>query len=121
MGSSTLAVKQLYREAGMAISEDYKDLPDHVGLELACMEFLCKVEGQAWEREDLTEVRRVRHLEGRLLHDHLLQWVPALCQRIRENAPGPFYRGIASLTVAYLTQEAKALADQAEASAPLAR
>jgi TorA maturation chaperone TorD len=120
MGPSTLAVKQLYREAGMAISEDYKDLPDHVGLELACMEFLCQVEGQAWEREDLTEVRRVRHLEGRLLHDHLLQWVPALCQRIRENAPGPFYRGIASLTMAYLSQESKTVDDRIEAWAPLA-
>jgi len=119
MGPSTLAVKQLYREAGMAISEDYKDLPDHVGLELACMEFLCQVEGQAWEREDLTEVHRVRHLERRLLHDHLLQWVPALCQRIRENAPGPFYRGIASLTVAYLSQESKTVDDRTEAWAPL--
>lgn len=120
MGPSTLAVKQLYREAGMTISEDYQDLPDHVGLELACMEFLCQAERQAWEREDPTEVRRVRHLEGRLLHDHLLQWVPALCQRIRENASGPFYRGIAGLTLAYLSQEAKTLADLEEAWAPLA-
>ncbi len=114
LGPSTLAVKQLYREAGMAISEAYMDLPDHVGLELACMEFLCTVEGQAWEREDLTEVRRVRQLEGRLLRDHLLQWVPALCQRIRENAPGPFYRGIASLTVAYLALESEAVDDPTE-------
>ncbi len=120
MGPSTLAVQQLYREAGMAIADDYTDLPDHVGLELACMEFLCQVEGQAWERQDLPEVRRVRHLEGRLLHNHLLQWVPALCQRVRENAPGPFYRGIASLTVAYLSQESKTVDDRTEAGAPLA-
>ena len=32
MGPSTLAVQQLYREAGMAIADDYTDLPDHVGL-----------------------------------------------------------------------------------------
>lgn len=113
MGPSTLAVKQLYREAGAAISEDFKDLPDHVGLELACMEFLCRAEAQAWDREDLAEVQRVRDFERRLLQEHLLQWVPALCGRIRERAAGPFYRGIARLTEAYLAQEADALASSA--------
>ena len=105
MGPSTLVVKQLYREAGAAISEEFKDLPDHVGLELACMEFLCAAEARAWDREDLEEVRRVRGLQRRLVHEHLLQWVPALCARIRERAAGPFYRGIASLTEAYLRSE----------------
>lgn len=114
MGPSTLAVKQLYREAGAAISEDFKDLPDHVGLELACMEFLCAAEARAWERGDLDEVHRIRGFQRRLLHEHLLQWVPALCGRIRETAPGPFYRGIASLTEAYLRREADALAPLVE-------
>jgi TorA maturation chaperone TorD len=37
LGPSALAVKELYREAGLQLSGDSKDLPDHVGLELACM------------------------------------------------------------------------------------
>ncbi len=110
MGPSTLAVKRLYREAGAAISEEFKDLPDHVGLELACMEFLCAAEARAWHRGDLGEVKRVRSLQQRLLRDHLLQWVPALCRQIRGKAAGPFYRGIASLTEAYLRHEAEELA-----------
>lgn len=109
MGPSTLAVKRLYHEAGAAISDDFKDLPDHVGLELACMEFLCQAEARAWDKEDLDEMCRVRGLQRRLLEEHLLQWIPALCQRIRERAAGPLYRGIASLTEAYLHQEAEAL------------
>jgi len=110
MGASTLAVKQLYREAGAAVSEDFKDLPDHVGLELACMEFLCRGEAQAWDQENLDEVRRLRDFQRRLLQEHLLQWVPTLCRRIRESATGPLYRGIASLTEAYLADEAETLA-----------
>ncbi len=109
MGPSTLAVKQLYREAGIVVSEDFKDLPDHVGLELACMEFLCGAEAQAWEQDGVDDVHRMRDFQKRLLHEHLLQWVPTLCGRIRENAPGPFYRGVASLTEAYLKQEADEL------------
>jgi TorA maturation chaperone TorD len=114
MGPSTLAVKQLYREAGAAISEDFKDLPDHVGLELACMEFLCKAEAQAWDRQDLAEVHRVRGFQTRLLLEHLVEWVPMLCERIREFAAGPLYRGIARLTEAYLVLESDALVPPAE-------
>lgn len=105
MGPSTLAVKQLYREAGAAVSEDFKDLPDHVGLELACMEFLCEREARAWEEQDLDNVQRIRDFQKRLLHEHLLLWVPALCGRIRENATGPLYRGIAGLTERYLRRD----------------
>ncbi len=114
MGPSTLAVKQLYREAGAAISEDFKDLPDHVGLELACMEFLCNAEAQAWDREEIGEIHRVRGFQKRLLQEHLMRWVPALCERVRERAAGPFYRGIASLMEAYLVQEAEALTSSGE-------
>ncbi len=110
VGPSTLAVKELYREGGAAVAEDFKDLPDHVGLELACMEFLSEAEAHAWEQQDLDNVQRVRDVQKRLLHDHLLLWVPALCGRIREKALGPFYRGIASLTEAYLQREADASA-----------
>ena len=113
-GPSTLAVKQLYREAGMAVSEDFKDLPDHVGLELACMAFLCEAEARAWEQQSLDDAQRMRDLEKRLLHEHLLLWVPALCGRIRERALGPFYRAIAGLTEAYLAREADALVSLAE-------
>lgn len=110
MGPSTLAVQQLYREAGTVISENFKDLPDHVGLELACMEALCHAEAGAWECCDAETVRRARGLQRRLLEEHLLQWVPSLCARVRENAPGPFYRGIAALTEVFLQQEVEELA-----------
>lgn len=112
MGPSTLAIKQFYREAGAAVSEDFKDLPDHVGLELACMTFLCEEEARALEGQGAGDARRVQDLQKRLLHEHLLQWVPALCGQIRAKAPGPFYRGIAGLTEAYLRREAEALASQ---------
>lgn len=110
-GSSALAVKQLYRDAGADVSEDFKDFPDHIGLELACMEFLCGEEALAWEQQDLEKAKKMRGFQKRLLHEHLLQWVPALCARIRENAPGPFYRGVAGLTEASLMWEAGSITE----------
>lgn len=110
MGPSTLAVQALYREAGFDVVEDLLELPDHVGLELAGMEALCKTEARAWEDDDAATARRARALERRLVEDHLRQWLPALAARIRAAAPGPFYRGIATLTEAFLRGEAEELA-----------
>jgi TorA maturation chaperone TorD len=117
MGPSTLAIKQLYREAGVMISEDYKDLPDHIGLELACMEFLCQAEAEVQQKSDFNEIQRLRGLQKKLLHEHLLQWAPQLCFRIRQNAPGPLYRGIAGLTEASLNWDAEFLASKASVRA----
>lgn len=105
MGPSTVAINQFYREAGLGLAEDLLELPDHVGLELGCMHALCSDEACAWERGDQEAVRRAHELQRRLLAEHLLGWVPSLCGRIRESAAGPFYRGIAALTEAFLREE----------------
>ncbi len=105
MGPSTLAVKAIYRDAGVEVADDVRELPDHIGLELGCMEVLCEAEARAREEGDGSGVERATALQRRLLHEHLLQWVPALCERIRANARGPFYRGIVALTGAFLDQE----------------
>ncbi len=110
MGPSTVAITALYREAGAEVAPDLLELPDHVGLELGCMHFLCEAEARAWERGDGPAAARAQQLQGRLLTDHLLQWIPALCRQIRANAPGPFYRGIADLTEALVRQDAEAAA-----------
>ncbi len=107
MGPSTLAVKQLYRDAGIVVSEDFKDLPDHVGLELACMAFLCNAEAAARMANDLDSAERTRKMQQRL-KEHLNAWLPALCGQVRQNCSGPFYRGIANLTEAYLRQDSAA-------------
>jgi TorA maturation chaperone TorD len=78
MGPSTLAVKAIYRDAGVEMADT----------------------GGA--------VARAQALQRRLLQEHLRQWAPRLCERIRANAPGPFYRGIVALTEAFLDQEAGA-------------
>ncbi len=69
------------------------------------MASLCGDEASARERGDAEGVRRAQDLQRRLLEEHLLDWVPALCARIRENARGPFYRGVAALTGAVLRHE----------------
>ena len=109
MGPSTLAIKALYRDAGVEVAAELGELPDHIGLELGCMQALCDAEAQGRQDGDEETVTRATELQRRLLHGHLLQWAPSLCARVRANARGPFYQGIATLTEAFLEQEAEAL------------
>ena len=109
MGPSTLAIRALYREAGVEVAPDVLELPDHVGLELACMAVLCEAEAQADQADDREAIARAQRLQQRLLDDHLLRWVPSLCTRVRASARSPFYRGLASLTEAFLREEASGL------------
>ncbi|HID27108.1 MAG TPA: hypothetical protein EYP22_04675 [Methanosarcinales archaeon] len=66
-------VKKFYEANGFSISEDYKDLPDHVGLEL-------------------------ESAQKKFFEDHLIKWVPNLCEEIIKKSKSDFYKGIARIT-----------------------
>lgn len=108
MGPSTLLIKAIYRDAGVEVADDVRELPDHIGLELGCMQVLCDAEARAREEGDVSALARAQALQRRLLQEHLQQWAPRLFERILANAPGPFYRGMVALTEAFLDQEAGA-------------
>ncbi|MFQ6072669.1 MAG: molecular chaperone [Methanosarcinales archaeon] len=84
-------VKKFYEANGFSISEDYKDLPDHVGLELEFMGHLC-------ERGDL-------EAQKKFFEDHLIKWVPNLCEEIIKKSESDFYKGIARITKEFLEME----------------
>ncbi|MBI4300505.1 MAG: molecular chaperone TorD family protein [Chloroflexi bacterium] len=109
-GESTLAVLAKYREAGAEIDERFLDLPDHIGMELAFMQLLCELEAEARRRIDDEETARLTSLQVSFLKGHLAVWAPALCQRIREMAKTPLYKGVATLLEAYLDIEQKPVA-----------
>ncbi len=108
-GEGMTPLRQAAEEAGVEVAGDLLELPDHVGLELGCMGTLCDAEARALANGDGQAAQRARSLQRRLMDEHLLQWAPSLCARVRENAPGAFYRGIAVLTEAFLRHEREEL------------
>jgi TorA maturation chaperone TorD len=82
MGDSTLDVVRRYREAGFSIPPGWRDLPDHVALELSFMGALAENEVERWRGGSHKPARALAHLQRRFMEDHLLPWVPEFCDAV---------------------------------------
>lgn len=104
-GPSTVAVRRLYAEAGAEIAPEFRDLPDHVGMELEFMAFLCEREAEAWGGGLEEDAATWQDWQRRFLEEHLGVWIDALCEKMQRLARTGFFRAAASLTAAYVAQE----------------
>lgn len=105
MGRATIDARRQYAEAGLTLSPHYSDLPDHIGVELEFMCYLCVKEAEAWQAKDEEAATRRRRAQGAFLASHLVQWVPSFCRAVAEAAETNFYRGLAQLTQAFIEAE----------------
>ena len=93
-GALQATLHQEYAEAGLVVSPD--DLPDHVGVELEFMSFLCGLEGEAI-RLGRDEARvRITQRQHRFLTEHLCKWLPGLTQRV-QKADGQVFADICAV------------------------
>ena len=117
LGEHAVAVKRLYRAAGGEVEENCKELPTHVGVELAFMSFLCAREAAAQSGEGdacageadanaPAPCAYYRSLQLRFLREHLNVWFPQLSNAIQEKASSGLYRGLAELTEVVLERDA---------------
>ena len=128
LGVQAIAVKLMYRMAGAEIDRACKELPTHIGVELAFMNFLCDREAAAINAESATvppnaqssiesSISIYRELQRRFLQAHLNDWFPQLSQTIQEKARTPFYRALSQVTEEFIARdtnnrEAQILADK---------
>ncbi len=111
MGESTQDVIRLYRQAGLEVSPEFKEPPDHVRLELRFMSHVIKSIIDAlsepdaeWERADALVNTQLGFLQR-----HLVAWVKPFTHLITENSSTAFYSALAEFTerfVAYDYQHA---------------
>ncbi len=102
MGESTLETLRAYAEAGLHLDTDFKELPDHVAVELEFVYYLTAkgVEADAARRAE--EASRHFAARERFLDRHLRRWVPPFCASIAEGTENDFYRGLANCLIAFV-------------------
>jgi len=103
MGDSTLAVLRAYRDAGLRLDPELKELPDHIAVEL---EFLYYLTSRGVEVRqaggDPQEANRFFAARQAFLDTHLRRWVPAFSVSVKAGTESEFYRSLADCLAAFI-------------------
>jgi len=94
MGESTVDVLRFYREAGFCISEDFKDAPDHIVLQVNFLAEMCAAEHALLQENNSEQAEVVRDKTAHFLVKHLLQWLGPFYAAVQKNADYPYYPAI---------------------------
>jgi TorA maturation chaperone TorD len=105
MGPSAVDVRKWYRLAALEISEEYGDLPDHVGLELQYMAHLCGKEAEFSASGNQAKLIRAGEMQRDFAAAHLVPWLPPLRDRIHEKSRLAYFRAVADLAVEFTRRD----------------
>lgn len=99
-----------YRSSGFERAGDLNVPEDHVAIELEFMARLCRKELDAASVGDDAAADAAHEAQRAFARDHLLTWVPQLCDDLERRAKLGLYRGLAETTRQFLEFEREELA-----------
>lgn len=102
MGPSAGEVLQAYRRNGLAITTAFKDLPDHIAVELEFMARLCCEEARAGSAGRVDLALRLKQEQRSFLDAHLASWLPAMCEKVIRETTSTIYRGFAEIAAIFV-------------------
>jgi len=107
MKNSTADVLALYAEGGFEISDDFRDLPDHIAAELEFLYLQLFREAEAGVSGDAGAGASATMLRQRLLDEHLGAWVGRFAAAMEAGAETGFYRELAGITRRFVALESR--------------
>jgi TorA maturation chaperone TorD len=105
MGDSTIDARNWYREAGLDFSDNLKEAPDHITIELEFVYYLIYKELEAIANSDGEAALATLNKRKGFLVNHLGAWVSGFADKVEENAETDFYKDLARLTNAFVQKD----------------
>jgi len=102
---ATMTVLDFYEQGGFDVSDDFRELPDHVAVELEFLYQLVCAQNRASGTADGNAA--VDALQARFLVEHLAAWIGDFTDAVRSGATSSFYRELAEFTAAFIGLEAR--------------
>lgn len=102
---ATTAVLDFYEQGGFDISDDFRELPDHVAAELEFLYLLIFSQNQALFGGKAEELPAANALHRRFVAGHLATWIGAFADAVRAGAETAFYRELAGFTERFVRFE----------------
>jgi TorA maturation chaperone TorD len=88
-GQSTVDVQKWCRLAAIEVTEDFKNLPDHIALEFNHLAHLCFKERQFAGSGDEARLTRAWEMQRDFLASRLAEWIAPLRDKIHEKSATP--------------------------------
>ncbi len=105
MQDSSMAVLELYGQGGFEIDEAFRELPDHVAVELEFLYLLIFNLNQARRAADADAASATAALQQRFLAQHLGAWIGPFCAAVQAGAETAFYRELGAFTERFVRME----------------
>lgn len=102
MGDSTLAVRDMYASEGLALSDRFGDMADHIAAELEFVHFLIASCCGALSTGHHGEALRLAGVQRHFLGTFVAPWIGQLCDRIRAATQISVYQGLADCVSMYV-------------------
>lgn len=102
MGDSTMEVIKAYREHGLSIDDEFKEVPDHISVELEFMYYLIHREVEALNKGDKKKALKWIEPQGAFFNTFLRPWVPPFCEKIKEGTDNEFYKSLADCVSTFI-------------------
>ncbi|MFQ5845878.1 MAG: molecular chaperone TorD family protein, partial [Planctomycetota bacterium] len=99
------ALLAAYAAAGFAPDPSFRDRPDHVSVELAFLEGLCRRAERARARRDRETARAAADRSRDFLARHVRRWVPAFFDSLLRTEGFRVHQGLAARATPFLRRE----------------
>jgi len=105
MGQSAVDVQKWYRLAAVEISPEYRDLPDHITLQLGYLAHLCAKEQEFASSGDEARLTRTWEMQRDFLAAHVAPWITALRDKIHEKSEHAYFRVCSDMAVDFTQRD----------------
>ena len=105
MQDSAMALLKLYEQGGFEVDPEFRDLPDHVAVELEFLYLLTFQQNRALAAGDEQARQAVAVLRSAFLVGHLGRWLGPFILAVHEHAQSEFYRELAEFTELFVRME----------------
>ena len=105
MQDSAMELLRLYEQGGFEMDEEFRDLPDHVAVELEFLYLLSFQQNQALAAGDEPALQAVAVLRTAFLIGHLGRWLGPFILAVHDHAQCEFYRELAEFTELFVRLE----------------
>ncbi|MCL4477127.1 MAG: molecular chaperone TorD family protein [Nitrospirae bacterium] len=102
MGDSTMEVMKMYEEQGLAMDREFRNLPDHITVELEFMYYLIFKEIEALEKSDIASALNFINIQEVFLDRFLKRWIRPFCDKVKEGTDSGFYKALADCAAAFI-------------------